>query len=91
MKMLKLMWEIPTSGKNESGFSSLALHGGERSVSCPGRFTAGEKRSWYPLDRKLGGPLSQSGRGGEEKISQPLPGLESPMQPVAQRYTTDSS
>jgi hypothetical protein len=36
-----------------------------------------------------GGPQSLSGRGGEEKNSQPLPGLEPPViQPIAQRYTT---
>jgi hypothetical protein len=35
----------------------------------------------------LRGPQSRSGRGGEEKNSQPLPGLEPPIiQPVAQRY-----
>jgi len=28
------------------------------------------------LDRRLGGPQSRSGRGGEEKNSQPLPGIE---------------
>jgi hypothetical protein len=28
------------------------------------------------LDRRLSGPQSQSGCGGEEKNSQPLPGLE---------------
>jgi hypothetical protein len=28
---------------------------------------------WY---RRLGGPRSRSGRGGEEKDSKPLPGLE---------------
>jgi hypothetical protein len=40
------------------------------------------------MDRRLGGPQSQYGRGGEKKNSQPLPGLE-PMiiHPVAQRYT----
>jgi hypothetical protein len=27
------------------------------------------KSPWYPLDRKLGGPQSRSGRGGEEKNS----------------------
>jgi hypothetical protein len=43
---------------------------------------------WYPLDRRLGGPQSRSGRGGEEKNSHPLPGLEPPIiQPIAQRYT----
>jgi hypothetical protein len=31
---------------------------------------------WYQMDRGLGGPQSRSGRGGEEKNSQPLPGLE---------------
>jgi hypothetical protein len=44
----------------------------------------------HPLDRRLGGPQSRSGRGGEEKNSQPLPGLEPPtIQPVAQRYTAE--
>jgi hypothetical protein len=48
------------------------------------------KNPWYPLDRRLGGPQSRSGRGGEEKNSKPLPGLETPIiQPVAQRYTTE--
>jgi len=42
------------------------------------------KSPWYPLDRRLGGPQSQSGRDGEEKNSQLLPGLEPPIiQPVA--------
>jgi hypothetical protein len=30
----------------------------------------------YPLDRRLGGPQGRSGRGGEEKNSQPPPGIE---------------
>jgi hypothetical protein len=43
----------------------------------------------YLLDRRLGGPQSWSGRGGGEKNSQPLPGLEHLIiQLVAQRYTT---
>jgi hypothetical protein len=48
------------------------------------------KRPWYPLDRRLGGPQSSSGRGGEEKNSQPSrePNPSTPIiQPVAQRYT----
>jgi hypothetical protein len=50
------------------------------------------KSPWYPLDRRRGRPQSQSGRGGEENNSQPLPGLEPPIiQPVAQRYTTELS
>jgi hypothetical protein len=36
------------------------------------------KKPWYPLDARLGGPQSMSGRGGEEKNSQLLPGLEPP-------------
>jgi hypothetical protein len=44
------------------------------------------KGPWYKLDRRPYGPRSQSGRGGEEKNSQPLPGLEQPIiQSVAQR------
>jgi hypothetical protein len=34
------------------------------------------KSPWYPLDRRLGGPQSRSGRGGEEKNPQPPPGIE---------------
>jgi hypothetical protein len=50
------------------------------------------KSPWYPLDRKLGEPQSQSGRSGEEKNSQSLPGLKPPIiQPVAQCYTTEPS
>jgi hypothetical protein len=35
-----------------------------------------EKSPWYPLDRRLSGPQSRSGRGGEEKNSQLPPGIE---------------
>jgi hypothetical protein len=42
------------------------------------------------LDERLDGPQGRSGHCGEEKNSQLLPGLESPIiQPVAQRYNTD--
>jgi len=44
------------------------------------------KSPWYLLDRSLGRSQSRSGRGGEEKNSQPLPELE-PL--ITQRYTTD--
>jgi hypothetical protein len=37
------------------------------------------KSLWYPLDRRLSGPYSPSGDGGEEKNSQPLSGLEPPI------------
>jgi hypothetical protein len=33
------------------------------------------KGRWWPLDRRLGGPQSRSGRGDEKK-SQPLPRIE---------------
>jgi hypothetical protein len=34
------------------------------------------KDPWNPLDRRLGGPQNRSGHGGEEKNSQPTPGIE---------------
>jgi hypothetical protein len=37
------------------------------------------KDPWYPFDRRMGEPQSRSGRGGEEKNSQSLPGLEPPI------------
>jgi hypothetical protein len=37
------------------------------------------KNLWQPLDRRLNGLQSWSGHGGEEKISQPLPGFEPPI------------
>jgi hypothetical protein len=45
---------------------------------------------WYALDRRLGVRQSRSGRGGEEKNSQPRQesNPRTPIvQPVAQRYT----
>jgi hypothetical protein len=69
-----------------------ALDGGERPASRPGRFTPPRKCPWYPLDRRLSGPQSRSGCGGEEKNSQPLPALEPPIiEPVAQHYTPELS
>jgi hypothetical protein len=50
------------------------------------------KEPLVPLDRSLDGPRRRSERGGEEKNSQPLPGLEPPIiQPVAQRCTAELS
>jgi hypothetical protein len=40
------------------------------------------------LDRRLGGSQSRFEHGGEEKNSQPLPGLQLP---IIQRYTTELS
>jgi hypothetical protein len=53
-----------------------ALDGGEWSDSRPDRFTPQAKSPWCPFDRRLGGPQSRSGRRGEEKKSQPPPGIE---------------
>jgi hypothetical protein len=53
-----------------------ALVGGEWSASRSGRFTLQGKSPLYPLDRRLGGPQSRTGRGGEEKNSQIPPGIE---------------
>jgi hypothetical protein len=47
-------------------FLTSALDGGEWSASRPYRFTP-EKEYRYPLNRRLGGPQSRSGRFGEEK------------------------
>jgi len=38
-------------------------------------FTPG-KSQWYPLGRKLDGPLSQSGCSDKEENSLPLPGIK---------------
>jgi hypothetical protein len=41
------------------------------------------------MDRRLGGPQSRFGRGGEESNPQPLPGLDTPLiQAVVQCYST---
>jgi hypothetical protein len=48
---------------------------GSGQLQAPAALPPG-KSPWYPLDRKLGGPQSRSGRGGEEKNSQPPPGIE---------------
>jgi hypothetical protein len=50
------------------------------------------KSPCYPLDRRLRGPQSQSGRDGKDKNSQAILGLEPPViQPIAKRYTTELS
>jgi hypothetical protein len=43
-----------------------------------------EKKSWYPLNRRLGGSQSQSEQFGEEKVFCPLLGFEPQIiQPMA--------
>jgi hypothetical protein len=66
------------SGGTAPPFLILALDGDEWSASRPRRFTPGE-RAPVPLDRRLGGRQSQSGRCGVQEISCPChesnPGL----------------
>jgi hypothetical protein len=38
----------------------------------------GGKKLQYPLDRRLGGPQSRSGRGGNYKKFRTLPGIKPP-------------
>jgi hypothetical protein len=67
-------------------FLTSALAGGEWSASRPGRFTSGDRI----LDRRLGGPQSQSGRLGEENIIEPYRDSNSEpsvVQPIASRYS----
>jgi len=53
---------------------------------APVALPPGKEEPLYPLDGRLGGPQSRSEGGGEEKNSQPLPGLEPTIiQPIAQR------
>jgi hypothetical protein len=42
------------------------------------------KSPWYPLVSRLDGLQSRSERGGEEKNSQPPPGIEPPKTPIFQ-------
>jgi hypothetical protein len=68
-----------------------ALERGEWSASRPRRFSPRERD---PDIHWIGGcePQSRSGRGREEKIFQPLPGLEPPIiQPIVQCYATELS
>jgi hypothetical protein len=60
-------------------------------LHAPAALSPGKKHLVL-ADKRLGGIQSRSGRGSEEKNSQPLSGLEPPIiQHVAQRYTTELS
>jgi len=56
--------------KKFHAFLTLATHGGEWTVSCPGHFTPPplprEKIFPYPLNSSLSGPQSQSQHTGKE-------------------------
>jgi len=45
-------------------------------LHVPAALSLGKSPYTYPLYRRLRGPQSRSGRGGEEEISVPLPGGE---------------
>jgi len=53
-------------------FLTSPLDGGQWPPSRAGRLNP-RRDPGYPLDRRLDGSQSRSGRGGEEKNSQPLP------------------
>jgi hypothetical protein len=74
-------------------FSTSTLDGSGWTVLRTGHFTPKERApDTHTLDRRLGGHQSRSGRGGEDKNSHPLSGLEHPIiQPVAQCCTTELS
>jgi len=57
-------------------FLTSELDGGEWSASRSRSLYLQGKSPRYLLDRRLGGPQGQSGYDGEEKNSQPLPGIE---------------
>jgi len=58
-------------------------------LHAPAALTPG-KETLVPIGYETGWVPSRSGRGGEDKNSQPLPGFDSPIiQPVAQRYSTE--
>jgi hypothetical protein len=57
----------PDNYENIWGNVCVALGGGEWSASRLGHFIRGERNAGPPLNRKLGGPQSRSGRYGQEK------------------------
>jgi hypothetical protein len=85
---MKVYWG---SGSIAPLILDLGTNGGDLSASRTCRINPPPgKEPRYPLDRKLGGTQNRSGRGGEEKNSHSLPGLEPPIiQPVSQRCTTE--
>ena len=61
-----------------------ALEGGEGSASRPGH-TLPQRKTQYPLYKRLGGP---QGRSGQVRKISPPPGFDPwTVQPVASRYT----
>jgi hypothetical protein len=52
-------------------FLSLTLDGGKWSASCPNVFNSGASASYYPLNKRLGGPQSQLGAFEKRKYVSP--------------------
>jgi hypothetical protein len=83
---------MPWKRMGERRYSSTILDFGTRwrwvvSFTPLPLYTRG-KSLRYPLDGRLGGPQSQSGRCREEKNLFPLLGIEPPaVHPVSRRYT----
>jgi hypothetical protein len=65
-------------------FLTSALDGDGWLASCLSCCIPGDQ---HPLDRKLGGPQSQSGRRGEEKNFAPAGNQTPAVQPIARCYT----
>jgi hypothetical protein len=61
---------------NSYSYLTSALDRGEWSASRPGSALPPGKDPQYPLDRRLGGLQSRSGRRGQKKNPLPLPGIE---------------
>jgi hypothetical protein len=68
-------------------FLTSALDAGEWSATRRCSFTPQGRSPQYPLDRRLGGPRSRSGRRGEEKNLAPAGNRNRAVQPVASRCT----
>jgi hypothetical protein len=69
-------------------FLTSALAVGEWSASHPRRFTRRGNSPWYPLDRRLSGPQSQTGRRGENSWHhQDLNSDPFVIQPITSCYT----
>jgi hypothetical protein len=70
---------MPWRHMGEWRYSSTILDLGTRRTGC---FTPGENAPRYPLDRRLGGPQSRSGRCGEQKYLVPAGNRSPTVQPV---------
>jgi hypothetical protein len=80
VKLSRCLSTLPSRRMEECRYSSIILDLGIRwklvvSFMPPLLYPSG-KSHWYPLDRRMGGPQSQSGCCGGNKNLLPLPGIE---------------